>query len=215
MENEPIFVLLAGGKSERMGVAKGLLKYKQTFWILEQLNRISKTSINTIYIGLGYYSQHYFDAIPWLKDAIIDFVDYQGLKIKTIVNPTPELGSFSTLQTVLKNMNTNNDVLINPVDVPLLNSQELSKIIAVKNNIVMPNFEGKNGHPIKMTANFWQKLVSLAISEEDSRLDLQIKKLNSEEITMIKVSDASTVKNLNTKLAWITYLNVEEKEILI
>jgi len=215
MENEPIFVLLAGGKSERMGVAKGLLKYKQTFWILEQLNRISKTSINTIYIGLGYHTQHYFDAIPWLKDAIIDFVDYQGLKIKTIVNPTPELGSFSTLQTVLKNMNTNNDVLINPVDVPLLNSQELSKIIAVKNNIVMPNFEGKNGHPIKMTANFWQKLVSLAISEEDSRLDLQIKKLNSEEITMIKVSDASTVKNLNTKLAWITYLNVEEKEILI
>ncbi|NEW79327.1 MAG: NTP transferase domain-containing protein [Gelidibacter sp.] len=211
MENEPIFVLLAGGKSERMGVAKGLLKYKHTFWILEQLNRISKTSIKKVYLGLGYHSQHYFDAIPWLKDALTNNIDYQGLKVKTIVNPSPELGSFSTLQTVLKNIKFNGDVLLNPVDVPLLNSAELHKIISVKNNIVMPNFEGKNGHPIKMNVNFWQKLLSLDVSEENSRLDVQIKKLNSEEITIIRVNDASTVKNLNTKTAWISYLNKEEK----
>ncbi|MDP3358820.1 MAG: NTP transferase domain-containing protein [Lutibacter sp.] len=210
MENEPVFVLLAGGKSERMGVAKGLLKYKHTFWILEQLSRISSAKIKTVYIGLGYNNEHYFDAIPWLKDAITDFVDYQGLKIKTIVNPTPELGSFSTLQTVLKNINSNVDVLLAPIDVPLLNPEELNNIIAAKNNIVMPNFEGKNGHPIKMNVNFWKNLVSLNISEENSRLDLQIKKLNPEEITMIKVSDDSSVKNLNTKSAWISYLNEEK-----
>ncbi len=210
MENEPVFVLLAGGKSERMGVAKGLLKYKHTFWILEQLSRISSAKIKTVYIGLGYNNEHYFDAIPWLKDAITDFVDYQRLKIKTIVNPTPELGSFSTLQTVLKNINYDVDVLLAPIDVPLLNPEELNKIIIAKNNIVMPNFEGKNGHPIKMDVNFWKNLVSLNISEENSRLDLQIKKLNPEEITMIKVSDASSVKNLNTKAAWISYLNEEK-----
>ena len=210
MENETVFVLLAGGKSDRMGVDKGLLKYKHTFWILVQLNRISKTSIKTVYIGLGYNNEHYFEAIPWLKDAITDFVDYQGLKIKTIVNPTPELGSFSTLQTVLKNINSSCDVLLSPIDVPLLNPEELNKIIAAKNNIVMPNFEGKNGHPIKTDVNFWKKLVSLNISEENSRLDLQIKKLNPEEITMIKVSDASAVKNLNTKATWISYLNEEK-----
>ena len=50
MENKPVFVLLAGGKSERMGVAKGLLKYEQTFWILEQLNRISKSNIQEIIV---------------------------------------------------------------------------------------------------------------------------------------------------------------------
>lgn len=210
MENETIFVLLAGGKSERMGVDKGLLKYKHTFWILEQLNRISKTSIKTVYIGLGYNSQHYLDAISWLNDSLINSVDYQGTKIRTFVNPTPELGSFSTLQTVLKNINSGCDVLLSPIDIPLLNSDELNKIIAVKNNIVMPNFEGKNGHPIKMAASFWQKLVSLNIAEENSRLDLQIKKLNVKEISIIKVNDASVVKNLNTKTAWISYLNEEK-----
>lgn len=210
MENNTVFVLLAGGKSERMGVAKGLLKYKQTFWILEQLNRISTTSIKTVYIGLGYNSQHYFEAIPWFKTALTNDADFQGLKIKTIVNPTPELGSFSTLQTVLKNINSGSDVLESPIDVPLLNSDELNKIIDAKNSIVMPNFEGKNGHPIKMGAIFWQKLVSLDISEENSRLDLQIKKAKPKEISMIKVNDASIIKNLNTKKAWISYLNEAE-----
>lgn len=214
MENETVFVLLAGGKSERMGVAKGLLKYKHTFWILEQLNRISKTSIKTVYIGLGYSSQHYFDAIFWLKDSLINEIDFQGLKIKTIVNPDPDLGSFSTLQTVLKNINSACDVLVNPVDVPLLNSDELNNIIAVKNNIVMPNFEGRNGHPIKMGFDFWQKLVSLNISGENSRLDMQIKKAIPKEISIIEVNDASIVKNLNTKTAWISYINEEKNNIL-
>jgi CTP:molybdopterin cytidylyltransferase MocA len=210
MENETVFVLLAGGKSERMGVAKGLLKYKHTFWILEQLNRISKTSIKTVYLGLGYNAQHYFDAILWLKDSLNNEIEYQGLKIKTIVNPTPEFGSFSTLQTVLKNINSACDVLVSPIDVPLLNIDELNNIISAKNNIVMPNYEGKNGHPIKMAASFWQKLVSLDISEENSRLDSQIKKATPEEISIIKVNDASVVKNLNTKTVWVSFLNEEK-----
>ncbi|HEY9221432.1 MAG TPA: NTP transferase domain-containing protein [Lutibacter sp.] len=210
MENETVFVLLAGGKSERMGVDKGLLKYKHTFWILEQLNRISKTTISKVYIGLGFNSQNYLDAISWFKTALNNEADYQGLKVRIIVNPTPEMGSFSTLQTVLKNINSGCDVLLCPIDIPLLNSDELNKIIAVKNNIVMPNFEGKNGHPIKMAASFWQKLVSLNIAEENSRLDLQIKKLNVKEISIIKVNDASIVKNLNTKTAWVSYLNEQK-----
>ena len=210
MGNETVFVLLAGGKSDRMGVDKGLLKYKHTFWILEQLNRISKSNIKKVYIGLGFNSQHYFDAISWLKESLINEADYQGLKIKTIVNPTQELGSFSTLHTVLKNINSACDVLVNPVDVPLLNSDELNNIIAVKNNIVMPNFEGKNGHPIKMGVGFWQKLVSLNVSEENSRLDLQLKKVTPEEISIVEVTDPSIIKNLNTKTAWISFLNEEK-----
>ncbi len=210
MENETVIVLLAGGKSERMGVAKGLLKYKHTFWILEQLNRVAKTIISKVYIGLGYNSQHYFDAIFWLNDSLINEVDYEGLKIKTIINPTPELGSFSTLQEVLKNIDCSCDVLVSPIDVPILNTEELNNIIAAKNNIVMPNFEGKNGHPIKMDTTFWQKLVSLNVTEENSRLDLQIKKLSLQEISIVKVHDASVVKNLNTKTAWISFLNEAE-----
>ena len=215
MENDTVFVLLAGGKSERMGVDKGLLKYKHTFWILEQLNRISTTKIKRAYIGLGYNYEHYFDAIPWLTTAIKNEVDYKGLKVKIVVNHSPELGSFSTLQKVLKNVNSNCDVLLSNIDVPLLNSEELNNLLSVKNNIAIPNFEGKNGHPIKMAFNFWKKIVSLNVSEENSRLDFQIKKEHPDGISIIKVKDASVIKNLNTKTAWLSYLNEEKNNIFL
>jgi CTP:molybdopterin cytidylyltransferase MocA len=204
---ETVFVLLAGGKSERMGVDKGLLKYKHTFWILEQLNRISKTKIKLVYIGLGFNYRNYFDAVPWFKTALSNGVDYQGLKIRTVINPTPELGLFSTLHTVLNQLKTTSEILINPIDVPLLNSAELNKIISAKNNIVIPNFEGKNGHPIKIDAKYWEYLRTLNITDEDARLDLQIKKINPQEISIVKVKDASIIKNLNTKAAWLDFLN--------
>ena len=80
MQNNIVFVLLAGGKSERMGVAKGLLKYQQTYWILEQLHRISKTNITDVYIGLGFNFEHYFNAIPWLQNAQSNFVEFEGFQ---------------------------------------------------------------------------------------------------------------------------------------
>ncbi|PHQ55648.1 MAG: hypothetical protein COC16_04810 [Lutibacter sp.] len=207
MQNNTIFVLLAGGKSERMGVAKGLLKYKHTFWILEQLNRISKSTISEVYIGLGYNYKHYFDAIPWFKKALNKTVDFLGLKVKIAINDTPELGSFSTLQIVLKEIDSPNAVVINPIDTPLLNSADLNKIIFTKNEIVIPSFEEKNGHPIKVNSAIWNNLVSLNPTEKDARLDVQLKKLNPLKISIIEVSDRAILYNLNTKKEWISFLD--------
>ena len=207
MENNPVFVLLAGGKSERMGVAKGLLKYKQTFWVLEQLSRISKTTISKVYIGLGYNYQHYFDAIPWFKEAQHCFIDFEGLQVKTIINKIPELGSFSTLQTVLKNIEKSTAILLNHIDIPILNSKELQKIIETNNHIVIPNFEGKNGHPIKMDCNFWQQVLEVSATDKTARLDVQIKKINPIKISTIEVFDKVILYNLNTKKDWISFLN--------
>lgn len=207
MGNNTVFVLLAGGKSERMGVDKGLLKYKQTFWVLEQLNRISKTTVTTVFLGLGYNYQHYFDAIPWFKNAVNDYANFQGLSIKIVINKQPEFGTFSTLQTVLKKINLNCSVLLNHIDIPILNSKELQKIIDTNNSIVIPNFEGRNGHPIKMNSTFWKKLLTLKVDDENTRLDIQIKKINPIKISIIEVFDKAILKNLNTKKDWISFLD--------
>lgn len=207
MENDTVFVLLAGGKSERMGVDKGLLKYKHTFWILEQLNRISRTTIKTVYIGLGFNCLNYFNAIPWFEKAQLGFVEFQGVEIKVVINKNPQLGSFSTLQTVLKNLNTTCNVLLNHIDIPLLNSEELNKIISTKNKIVIPNFEEKNGHPIKLEPPFWNSLLRININHKNARLDYLIKHLSISDVSKINVKDSNILKNLNTKHEWLSYLN--------
>jgi CTP:molybdopterin cytidylyltransferase MocA len=206
MENNAVFVLLAGGKSERMGVAKGLLEYRDSYRILEQLNRISTSTITEVYIGLGYYHEEYSNKISWFTEAQLHFVFYKNLKVRVIINQNPELGSFSTLQNVLFQIPKNKSVLINPIDIPILNTTELQNIIEEQNQIVLPNFEGKNGHPIKLHPEFWKPLLLLNPTNENNRLDLEIKKIIPSKITTIAVTDSCILKNLNTPKDWATYL---------
>jgi CTP:molybdopterin cytidylyltransferase MocA len=213
MENKAAFVLLAGGKSERMGFPKGLLVYNHTVWILEQLNRIANSSITTVYIGLGHCYEDYFCVVPWFKDAQTRFVKYNDLKIKVVVNDTPKNGSFSTLQAVLAQIPKKQAVLIQPIDVPLLNTAELENIIATSNAIVQPQFEGKNGHPIQLLPKFWNPLLKLDLMDETSRLDLQIKKKNPKHCSVIAVQDSSVVFNLNTPEDWENYTQSAEVTI--
>lgn len=211
MENNTIFVLLAGGKSERMGIAKGLLEYQNTYWILEQLNRISNSTITEVYIGLGYRYEEYLNKIPWFTEADSHFVLYKNLKVRVVTNQSPEQGSFSTLQTVLLQIPKNKLVLINPIDIPILNSTELENIIEAQNQIVLPNFESKNGHPIKLHSEFWETLLLLNPTDENSRLDLEIKKMIPSKITTITVTDSCILKNLNTPNDWAEYSNSNQK----
>jgi len=87
-----------------------------------------------------------------------------------------------------------------------LYSEELSKIISFKNEIVLPNYKGKNGHPIKLNPSFWNNLLQLHPTEKDSRLDFQLKKVNPVKISIIEVLDRAIIMNLNTKKAWISFL---------
>ncbi|HKO76383.1 MAG TPA: NTP transferase domain-containing protein [Flavobacterium sp.] len=211
MENNAVFVLLAGGKSERMGVAKGLLEYQNTYWILEQINRISTSTVTEVYIGLGYRYEDYLNKISWFTEAQSHFVLYKNIKVRVVINQNPEQGSFSTLQTVLQQIPKNKSVLINPIDIPILNPTELQNIIEAKKQIVLPNFEGKNGHPIKLDSEFWKSLLFLNPTNENSRLDLEIKKIIPSKITTITVTDPCIIKNLNTPNDWIEFLNSNHK----
>lgn len=211
MENNTVFVVLAGGKSERMGIPKGLLKYQNTYWILEQIHRISASTVTEVYIALGYHHEEYLNTISWFTEALQNFVMYKNIKVSVLVNQNPQLGSFSTLQTVLHHIPKNKSVLINPIDIPILNLPDLQNIIEVQNHIVLPNFEGKNGHPIKLAPDFWKPLLLLDPTHENSRLDLEIKKTPPSKITTISTTDSSILKNLNTPNDWAAYLNSTRK----
>jgi len=211
MKNNTVFVLLAGGKSERMGVAKGLLEYQNTYWILEQINRIAASTITEVYIGLGYNYEAYLNKILWFAEAQLHFALYKNIKVRVVINQNPERGSFSTLQTVLGQIPKNKSVLINPIDIPILNIAELQNIIEAQNQIVLPNLEGKNGHPIKLHPKFWETLLSLNPTDENSRLDLEIKKIIPSKITTIAVTDSCILKNLNTPNDWIEFSNSDQK----
>jgi molybdopterin-guanine dinucleotide biosynthesis protein A len=65
MDDSHVLILLAGGKSTRMGSPKGLLDYKGKQWILEQISRYKYVLNPKVYIGLGHDYENYFSAISW------------------------------------------------------------------------------------------------------------------------------------------------------
>lgn len=206
MENKSVFVLLAGGRSSRMGVAKGLLKFRQTFWILEQLERISKSDCSEVILGLGHDSEHYFMAIPWLKQAQKEAFPFLNIKLKVVVNPNPELGQFSTLQQCLKKIQYADAILISPIDTPIDMPEYLNKLIASDTDAAQLNFEDKNGHPIKISKRIQKQLTAIDALHEEARLDIQLKKTNPAKSSVIRTLNRDCIINFNTPSEWKEYL---------
>jgi molybdopterin-guanine dinucleotide biosynthesis protein A len=200
----PTLIILAGGKSSRMGFPKGLLSLDNEYWLLRQINQFIG---ETILIGLGYDYQEYLESIPWLQKAIDKPYIYKDKKVSVVINLQPELGPFSTLQQVLLTVKNKENILVNPIDVPLADNKTQELIISSNSLITIPMFEIKKGHPVNLKHEFWKTLLELDKNDSESRLDTQIKKRNASKISFVKVSDASCIKNFNTPTDWHEFVS--------
>ena len=202
MRQSSSLIILAGGKSSRMGTPKGLLKHNNQYWILSQIENFIG---HEIFIGLGFDKELYFEAIPWLELAVTTPINYKEKSVKVIINPDPKLGPFSNIQSVLKQLKTKQSVFILPIDVPILNKKEQKEIETNENLVVIPRYKKRKGHPIKLKYEFWQKLLSIHLNETDARLDYQIKKNSSSKISFIETSNELCILNLNTPNEWLKF----------
>ncbi|MCF6214496.1 MAG: nucleotidyltransferase family protein [Flavobacteriaceae bacterium] len=201
-QNKCVAVILAGGKSSRMGQPKGLLDFFGRFWLQEQLKRLKAGGITEICIGLGYDFEAYFKALPFLEQAQNDPITWLGLTIKVTVNQTPKFGSFSTLKKALKLISKENNILLVPIDVPVLNKTDLNNLLKQEGAVVKPIFRGKTGHPIILKSEMASQLLHLP---EQSRLDFFINNLAASQLKKIPCSDSQINININTPKNWEMY----------
>jgi len=199
-----IAVILAGGKSQRMGQPKGLLLYKDHFWLLEHIKRLKSAGIKEFVIALGFDAELYYRAIPVLEKALDKRVAFEDINMTVVFNDTPQLGSFSTLKKALKIIDEPSDILVCLIDVPILNATELKKIISTKSSVVKPTFKGKSGHPIKIDCQFVKKLLN---ENSSNRLDRIIENQAGVCVKKLICSDRQITLNLNTPENWLKYLN--------
>jgi CTP:molybdopterin cytidylyltransferase MocA len=133
-------IILAAGASSRMGSPKALLEYRgETF--IQRLVRVLSSVCAPVIVVLGYHAAEIRRNIA------------RGPTIA--VNPAPERGQLSSLQTALAALPSDAEgFLFTPVDSPAVEIETVVRLTdefrrrAPATLLVIPRFQGKHGHPV-------------------------------------------------------------------
>lgn len=151
-------IILAAGASQRMGTPKALLEYQgETF--VARLVRVLGASCSTVTVVLG----HHVDAIrPHVPN-----------RARVEVNPDPDRGQLSSLQTALKEIPADADgFAFIPVDSPAVSENTIAQLArafaarAASTLFVIPRKAGKRGHPVFATRAIAEELLALPPTAE-------------------------------------------------
>lgn len=151
MKNVSVLIL-AGGRSERMGSPKPfLLKDGMTF--IENI-------VN------GYFHFEVKQAVLVLNNNFIRFLPSLIQNVKIVPNNHPEMGRLYSLKKGLKQLSDSDFIFIQNVDNPFVERNVLNKMWACRSShsFVMPVFSGKGGHPILLP----KKIVRSILSENNA-----------------------------------------------
>ena len=171
-------IVLAGGKSTRMGTNKLLLDFKGHPLLWHTIQSVAPF-VNRVIVVTGRYDQE-------IRDALKD------LKVTFVYNKDYELGMFSSVLTGVKE--TKEDFLVIPGDCPFVSPDTIKKILNGKGEIRYPKYHDEEGHPLYISKKYKSELLSMSL---DSNLKLF---RNSKKCEIIDVEDKNIVMNLNTIL---------------
>ena len=211
-------ILLAAGRSSRMGSPKGLLSIEGAPWIVHQLRRFREIGGRHVFVVLGHWEAEYRRAIE------MEGAQSGDLEIEFVKNPAPDRGAFSSVQlgieAVLRHaltfsgpvpaLNRESALALLPLDVPVPHASVWTKLsVAFKAeavSAVLPELNQKGGHPVLLSREFARRLLDYPLEREDARLDHQLRALSPVEILRIPVKDPEVLLNLNQPAQWREYL---------
>ncbi len=185
-EKEFSAIILAAGKSERMGFPKLSLRYdeKENFieHIISEYLSFGCKDIAVVVNEIGF---------EYLNKYEIQFPDI----VKVVINEHPEWHRFYSLKIGAKSLSETHSVFIHNVDNPFVNNDVLK---ALFNNIntadyISPEFEGKGGHPFLLS----EKVIKEIAQVEEDRKHLK-EFLNQFLKIKVPVEDEKVLVNINT-----------------
>lgn len=182
-------IILAAGKSSRMGFPKGLMPYRGKKLLQYQIEHFFSLGGKKVVVVLGEHRERYLKEIPALSNCQLVF------------NDQVDLGPFYSLQLALNLLENDKGAFLLPMDTPGANPsvwKSLAKSHQGKEWVSIPTFEERGGHPIILNRSFFKTLLNIDPQTEEARLDLQIKKLSLDKILRLPVKDSRIRLNINS-----------------
>ncbi|MBL8694671.1 MAG: nucleotidyltransferase family protein [Planctomycetes bacterium] len=173
-------LILAAGRSKRMGTPKALLPFgtRRAIDLLVESARQARLE-------------------PVLVVSSEDVLSCaQSLRAHAVWNPSPELGRTHSVQIGLSHIDRERGCLIVPIDAPLISATTFTQIASADASweIVRPRFAGRPGHPVRFGRASLEEVTKLG---PDEPLHLVVRRV-PERVLNLDVGDEECIANLNT-----------------
>jgi molybdenum cofactor cytidylyltransferase len=146
-------IVLAAGKSERMGSPKALLPISGRTFLENIIDAVSRTSIEETVVVVGHHRKEIEAAV----------------KLQSVVfNPDYEKGMITSFQAGIRALSWDaSGAVLFLVDHPLVEPATIEAMIAnlAPNRIVLPTFQGRRGHPVLFASEVLAEVLALPSSE--------------------------------------------------
>jgi len=146
-------IVLAAGKSERMGRPKALLPFRGRTFLENILDVISRSSISHTVVVVGHH-----------RDEIQGRVALPSV----VFNPDYEQGMITSFQAGIRAIppNTIGSFLF-LVDHPVIEAATIEALISAlaPNRVVLPVHQGRRGHPVLFASELLQEVLALPPSQ--------------------------------------------------
>ncbi|HYX80970.1 MAG TPA: nucleotidyltransferase family protein [Gemmatimonadales bacterium] len=182
-------VVLAAGRSARMGAPKALLDFLGLPFAVRILQALEALEVKTRVVVLG-------PDAPRIEPAL---ADQSFILIK---NPEPETGPIASLRGALKALQPlqPSAILVWPVDLPHVRVSTVERLIETHRRtrapIVLPTFAERRGHPVIWSSSlFGELLESPEAAREGARAVLH---MHERDMVTVPVDDPAVVDTINT-----------------
>lgn len=146
-------IVLAAGKSERMGRSKALLPIFGSTFLKHIVNQIERSRLFETKVVLGHQSNHILQRLPEVSSVVV-------------INEEYEKGQLSSLQKAILAIDDgpSQGLMLFLVDHPLVQLKLINEMVRVFSNekspIVIPSFQGKRGHPVIFSRELFPDLLA-------------------------------------------------------
>jgi len=179
-------IILAAGDSRRMGSPKALLDYRgETF--AGRLIRVLSRECDPVFVVTGRHTEA-------IRARVCG-------KARFVVNPDPDRGQLSSLQTALAELPADAEGFVFvPVDCPTVREDTVATLIERlrDSKIVIPRYEGRRGHPACVAQSMTREFLKRPATDE-TRAVIQ---MHADEVEYVDVDDPGVVADIDDVLEY-------------
>ena len=182
-------IVLAAGRSARMGSPKALLDFRGLPFAVRILEALEALEIKTRVVVLG-------PDAPRIQPAIA------GHDCVIVENPEPETGPIASLRGALKALQSlqPSAALVWPVDLPHVRLTTVERVLEAHRRtgatVVLPTFGERRGHPVIWGSTLFRELLD---SPEATRAGARsVLHKHGREVVTVAVDDPAVLDEVNT-----------------